>query len=164
MARDDRRPGPHLTRPDDTVDCAQVVAKWREGLDEWSRRFRESPSLLQDGPVCDVNLSNRPTPDGGHQHAWSAGREPMAALANYLSERLNRPVLDRTGLSGEFDVQLEYVEPGPGGRPEQGAVAPPPDLPALFVALEEQLGLKLEEARGPVTVLVIDDVQRPDLN
>ena len=88
----------------------------------------------------------------------------MAALADYLSQRVKRPVIDRTGLTGEYDFQLEDVAPGPGGKPEQGAVAPPPDLPTLFVALEEQLGLKLEEARGPVTVLVIDDVQRPDPN
>jgi uncharacterized protein (TIGR03435 family) len=68
-------------------------------------------------------------------------------------------VLDKTGLNGLFDVQLQFT-------PESTTAAPPsdPSGPSLFTALEEQLGLKLESSKGPVEVLVVDFVQRPSEN
>jgi len=164
MSREEGRFGPGLTRPDEDVDCEPVEAARNADVTERFRRLRESPSLLLEGPMCGNLSSSRPTPDGGTQAAWSAGREAVAALTAYLAPQVRRPVIDRTGLTGEFDFRLEYVEPGLGGQPEAGAVVPPADLPTLFAALEEQLGVKLESARGPVTVLVIDDVHRPDPN
>jgi uncharacterized protein (TIGR03435 family) len=164
VAREDGRFGPGLTRPDDSIDCEQVETERRANMAEQPRRFRENPSLLPEGPTCGNLSSSRPTPDGGTQAAWSAGREPVTTLTGYLAPQVRRPVIDRTGLAGEFDFRLEYIEPGLGTSQADGNWPTPVDVPALFVALEEQLGLKLEDARGPVTVLVIDAVQRPDPN
>jgi uncharacterized protein (TIGR03435 family) len=84
--------------------------------------------------------------------------EPMdriaAALANYA---VNRAVLNRTGLEGAFDAELRFT-------PEGTALAATnrgDDMPSVFTAVEEQLGLKLQSDRGPVPFVVIDSVQRP---
>lgn len=86
---------------------------------------------------------------------------------------LGRQVSDRTGVTGEFEVHLEFTPdettmglPGSGGKDDPGG--PPlisdPARPNLFAALQEQLGLKLAPAKGPVDVLVIDHVERPTAN
>jgi uncharacterized protein (TIGR03435 family) len=82
----------------------------------------------------------------------------MALLAGVLSQLpdVDRLVLDRTGLTGGFDVNLEYQPLSDGS----GAG----DHPSLFTALQEQLGLKLESTRGPIAVLVIDHVEPPTPN
>jgi uncharacterized protein (TIGR03435 family) len=88
----------------------------------------------------------------------------MTALAMNLSIWVNRVVLDRTGLTGDFDLDLHWTpDQLPPGFPPPGIVMPPvdPNGPSIFTALQEQLGLKLESARGPVEVLVIDHAERP---
>jgi uncharacterized protein (TIGR03435 family) len=82
-------------------------------------------------------------------------------LAWSLSSPLRRTVIDRTGLSGTFDVHLRWE-----GEPEAGETLPLPDLsaPTLPDALEMQLGLKLTAGRGPVEYLVVDHVERPGAN
>jgi uncharacterized protein (TIGR03435 family) len=86
--------------------------------------------------------------------------------------RLDRDVIDRTGLTGKFDVHLE-VSPGElaarhvaGNSVSSADSQPAADLsgPSIFTALEQQLGLKLEPAKGQVTVLVIDSILRPSAN
>jgi uncharacterized protein (TIGR03435 family) len=88
----------------------------------------------------------------------------MARFARDLSMVARRIVVDRTGLAGRYDIDVEF---SPEFRP-----APPPgvpdlapsvtsDGPSLFTAIQEQLGLKLESARGPVEVLVVDRADRP---
>jgi uncharacterized protein (TIGR03435 family) len=83
-----------------------------------------------------------------------------------------RMVVDRTGLSGGFDLALYFdnrpipgVGPG-GGLPVSPQAADPAatDAVSIFTALEEQLGLKLEPQTGPAEVLVIDHVERPTPN
>ncbi len=75
-----------------------------------------------------------------------------------------RPLVDKTGLSGQFDVTLEW-NPDIARLPE--GVSNPPTLaelearPALFTAVEEQLGLKMESTTAPIDVVVIDSVGRP---
>jgi uncharacterized protein (TIGR03435 family) len=89
-----------------------------------------------------------------------------AMLAQVLAQQLGRPVIDKTGLDGFFDIRLDWATdpnfagPGPGGvrGPDIGVSS---TGPSLFTAVEEQLGLKLEPARGPVETVVIDSVQRP---
>jgi len=89
----------------------------------------------------------------------------MAELASVLQRAaLDRPVVDRTGLSGRFDFNLEWMPDDTqfGGQgPWENHEAIKPDL---FAALQQQLGLKLEATRGPVEVLVIDQVGRPTEN
>jgi uncharacterized protein (TIGR03435 family) len=70
--------------------------------------------------------------------------------------------LDRTGLTGGFDVDLRYTEDQiPRGDIPAGVTPPLADGPSIFTAVQEQLGLKLESTKGPVDVLVIDRVERP---
>jgi uncharacterized protein (TIGR03435 family) len=98
---------------------------------------------------------------------------PLEMLTNALSNQLGRPVLDRTGLKGNFDFKLEWTpEPGQSGGPFGGVpppgvdVPPPPDPngPSVFTAVQEQLGLRLESQKGPVEILVIDRVEKPSEN
>jgi uncharacterized protein (TIGR03435 family) len=78
---------------------------------------------------------------------------PIAVFAQYLAPYVNRIVVDRTGLNGRYDIVLKW-------SPEQQQT-PKDDLPSLFTALQEQLGLKFESSKGMVDVLVIDSVERP---
>jgi len=82
---------------------------------------------------------------------FSAGRVPLAALVNDMAGSvLKRVIVDRTGLNGIYDLSLEW-------SPDASAT----DKSSIFIALQEQLGLKLESERGPVDVVVIDHVERP---
>jgi uncharacterized protein (TIGR03435 family) len=85
----------------------------------------------------------------------------MAALASALQVTVARPVVDHTGLQGRFDVEYSFAPqpPTPGVESPFG-----PDPPPLFVALEEQLGLKLESRRLQVPVLIVDSIDRPTEN
>ena len=87
-----------------------------------------------------------------------------ATFASQLSYALGRPVIDKTGLSGEFDFALSWTpEPGEDGR----AGDPPPsvpDGPSIGPAISAQLGLRLKPRRGPIEVIVIDSVQMPRAN
>ena len=74
-----------------------------------------------------------------------------------LSAFVGRPVIDRTGLTGDFDFDLSYTPESP----RRGAIGVPTDCPSIFTALQEQLGLKLESQRGPVDVFVIERVEQP---
>jgi uncharacterized protein (TIGR03435 family) len=82
-----------------------------------------------------------------------------------LSPFVQRVVLDRTGLAGNFDFDLTFTpNQMPPGPPPPGAPPLPPidpNGPSIFTALQEQLGLKLDSQRGQVEVLVIDRVERP---
>jgi len=81
-----------------------------------------------------------------------------------LSSIVGRSVIDRSGLTGFFDWDLEWAPaPGEATPPARNdaPVAPLTDGPSIFTALEEQLGLKLQSERGPVEVVVIDSVERP---
>ena len=85
----------------------------------------------------------------------------MPALATALQPLVERPIVDQTGLGGLFDVEYSYAPqpPTPGVESAFG-----PDAPAISVAMEEQLGLKLESRRLTVPVLVIDSIDRPTEN
>jgi uncharacterized protein (TIGR03435 family) len=76
---------------------------------------------------------------------------------------LDRPVVDRTGLTGRYDFQLEWA-PDESQFGGQLPVNPETTKPGLFTALQEQLGLRMEALKGPVEVLVIDRVARPAEN
>ena len=114
-------------------------------------------------PKCDVQaLTMRP------DHTLLAGSRntTMDLLAAGLSSlgRLDRPVVDQTGLSGRFDFNMEWVQEPNGAAPS--SADPPPDSQGFtfLEALSEQLGLKLESTKAPLQVLVIDHVERPSEN
>jgi uncharacterized protein (TIGR03435 family) len=104
------------------------------------------------------------------------GGTTMAQLANTLSQFAGRTVIDRTGLIGAFDFELEFTpDPGLRGRGPGGGLPPAapapgsdravdPNAVSIFTAVQEQLGLKLDSQRGPVPVLVIESVSQPTEN
>jgi uncharacterized protein (TIGR03435 family) len=81
---------------------------------------------------------------------FSSGGVTLETLAGMLSGPSGRLVVDRTGLKGNYAIDLEWTE-------EDNA----PDKPSIFAAVQEQLGLKLESIREPVDVVVIDHIERP---
>ena len=86
---------------------------------------------------------------------------PMSLFANVLAGSVDDTVVDGTGLKGSFDFTLEYYA-GPGGRGVQEGREPAPDPsgPSLEVALQAQLGLRLESRKGPVEILMVEHVER----
>jgi bla regulator protein BlaR1 len=98
---------------------------------------------------------------------------PISQLAPLLARMLGRTVVDKTGLTGKFDVKLQWTPDQaqlqamapPGGLPP-GMPAPQfdPNGPSIFTALQEQLGLKLDSEKGPVDILIIDHVEKPSEN
>jgi uncharacterized protein (TIGR03435 family) len=75
-----------------------------------------------------------------------------------LSRLAGRAVVDRTGLTGHWDLLLTYATDA------QLRSGEPTESPDLFTALTEQLGLKLEPATGPVEMFVVDRIERPQMN
>jgi uncharacterized protein (TIGR03435 family) len=114
------------------------------------------------------NFCGRPTPGmNGKNVTMEASGMTMQELAEGLLSRVTeRKVIDRTGLTGMFDMHLEFT---PDDTTPLGAAAAPipsagSDRLSIFTALEEQLGLKLESQKGPVDVLVIDHIEEPSPN
>lgn len=96
------------------------------------------------------------------------GKVTIAQVTQILTNMLDRSIVDKTGFTETFDVHLEFsfdeALAGLAADPNRPAFATNPTNPSIFTALEEQLGLKLESARGPVEVIVIDGVERPTEN
>jgi uncharacterized protein (TIGR03435 family) len=107
-------------------------------------------------------------PSGGASFSMSGGRGGVrttsgrgittAALSSTLASIAGRPVMDKTGLTGKYDYKLEYAPDD--SQPDADA----PAGPSIFTAVQEQLGLKLESAKGPVEILVIDHIEKPSGN
>jgi uncharacterized protein (TIGR03435 family) len=117
---------------------------------------KNGPDLhLADAPECVSGPCGnfRKSPDG----RLTGERVSMNELARFLSGIAGRPVLDRTGLTGVFDLKLQVSR-------ETSESAPDPPGASLFTAVREQLGLKLEAIKAPVEFLVIDGAQKPTAN
>jgi hypothetical protein len=100
--------------------------------------------------------------------SFSGGSATMTQLTNALARSVSRTVVDQTGLTGNYDVDLQWTSDqmpqGLRGDPPPGAPPLPaidPNGPSIFTAVQEQLGLKLESTKGPVDVLVIDRAEQP---
>ena len=147
LARRDGRLGPKFHAS--PVDCfARFAAR---------RQAQELPPQPPGTAECGVrNLPN----------AINFGDMPMSSLAQMLSSRTGKPVVDRTGLAGNFDVELQFsVESAGALRADPSGQAPAPgDAPSIFTAVQEQLGLKLEPGKAPVDRVVVDHIERPDPN
>ncbi len=98
---------------------------------------------------------------------------PISSFADMLAINVGRPVVDKTGLTGKYDIKLEWTRddmqmqsPPPGGGPTTMNGQPVPDSngPTLMAAIQEQLGLKLESGKGPIENIVIDHVEKPSDN
>jgi uncharacterized protein (TIGR03435 family) len=97
------------------------------------------------------------------------GKIPMPEFIRVLSMVLGRTVVDQTGFTELFDIRLDFLPDETTAAlppPPPGASGGPLDSanPSILTALQEQLGLRLESAKGPVEVIVIDHVERPSAN
>ncbi len=89
----------------------------------------------------------------------------MSELIDTLSTLTGRVIVDKTGLTGRFDIHLQWSpDTTLAVPPESGVDADSPAGATLFTALREQLGLQLESKKGPVPFLVIDAAERPVAN
>jgi bla regulator protein blaR1 len=148
-ARSDGKPGPQLRRPE--IECPPPAE---------ARPIAPSPSGQTPARVaafCGIR--------GGPGRLTGSSAD-LSMLATTLTRAVDRVVRDRSGLTGNFDFNLEWtpdlMPPLQSGQAPPGALPPlPADGPSIFTALQEQLGLKLESTKGPVDVLVIDSVDHP---
>jgi uncharacterized protein (TIGR03435 family) len=131
-------------------NCNQYRTAWRENHTPASEVVR--PRDAKNRPLCQTRPDDE-RPPAGSQRMRDAGT--ISELIDGI-QMLERPVIDATGLSGNFEWQLTF---SPGAIPTQDS-----DVLSLPAALHEQLGLKLEQRTGPIDVLVIDDVRMPTPN
>jgi uncharacterized protein (TIGR03435 family) len=107
------------------------------------------------------------TPIGGTgafmgRGSYTGQQVTIGSLLNSIKGATGRPVLDKTGLTGKYDISLHWT-PDPG--PSSPDSAPPDDAgPTIFGALEDQLGLKLEPTKGTIPTLTIDHIEPPSEN
>ena len=142
FARRDRQLGPAL-KPS-SVDCDVVNAR-RERDDDGVSSVQET--LKQGELKCDIVIQP-------FRASIRGSARPITDLARTLSRvpAVGMPVVDRTGLTGNFDFEIVF-----SANPVNTA---PNGAPSVFVALEEQLGLRLQRTRGPGQRLVVADVER----
>jgi uncharacterized protein (TIGR03435 family) len=135
------RPGAAGLRKSD-VDCDALFAAGQVTRPEAGIRPRCGVSNGPVGPTGDTGLI--------------AGAFSMSQFAQFL-QRVGRPVIDKTGLTGRYDFDLAFAPMAPS-TPDTPA---DPARPTIFIALEEQLGLKLQSTKGPLDVIVIDSIEPP---
>jgi bla regulator protein blaR1 len=143
LARSDGRLGPHLRHTG--ADCSPAP--------EW---LGSGPPPIRDAAAPCRSASP------GTGGAMRFRGITLEAFATFLATPVRRPVVDRTGLSGDFDIELDMSA-------EFGPPPPPPGVPdafdrtsapSIFTTVQEQLGLRLDARRGPVDVMVIDRAER----
>jgi len=140
VARADGRLTPEMRRP--AADCDAAIAA---GIPPPRQPGEPPPCGMMGGPARMI-----------------AGGTTMQRLAANLTVRLDRIVFDKTGLAGRFAFTLAWTpDQIPTEAPPPGIPPIDPNGPALFTALQEQLGLKLQPAKGPVEVLVVDSIEHP---
>jgi Protein of unknown function (DUF3738). len=145
IARADGRLGPAM-KPS-TQDCEAMMDAARRG---------KLP--LPQGPNDPVTCGTR-----GTTGRMQVGGMPLLSFANMLSGRVQRTVVDRTGLAGAWDFEINFApESAPIPAPPGVELSPgDPTAPSLFTAIQEQLGLRLQSTKGPVEVLVVDRIEQP---
>jgi uncharacterized protein (TIGR03435 family) len=107
-------------------------------------------------------LETRRSENGDLVTAMGFRYTSMQGFAATLTSYVDRPILDRTGLQGNFDFTVVYDVPTANEISALGRMLAA--TPVMLAAIQEQLGLKLESTKSPVEVLVIDHVERPSAN
>jgi uncharacterized protein (TIGR03435 family) len=151
---------------------AKGGSKLKETAEDPTASLEAGPPNFRNGVLTGPGMVNTlsPVPNGVKVHTM-ARAQPLSKLAAGLSNALRRPVLDKTGLAGKYDFDMEYTNPGanlgPPAPPQQGpgpasaspsdnASEPGPDLSAAL----QQLGLRLVAGKTLLDVLIIDEAER----
>lgn len=129
-----------------SLDCEKLVAEKRP-LREAGGASAVSPNGKR--PACSVFATRR---------YLTGGAVTMQQLSTTLQSMLGKPVVDRTGLDGRFDVEAKWSLLDDTGDTPQG------DSPSIFYAVREQLGLRLDPHKEPFGVMVIDRLTQPTAN
>ena len=120
--------------------------------------------LAKGGAKFQPSTRDGTTIDTGRSRMHIAGSDDtIGLLARELAQSQGRVVVNKTGLTGRYDLTLRWT-PDDAPPPLLNGAPDPNAPPGLFTALQEQLGLKLEPAKGPVEVLVIDKIEQPSPN
>jgi len=147
LARKDGALGPQMKKAD--VDCAALFASVAAG--------GKMPERLPNGNLpCGISVRLNQG-----QGVVTGNGVAMEQLARNLVGGVGRIVVDKTGLAGYYDINVTFAADGPPSAGAPAAPAPDPGGASLFTAMQEQLGLKLEPGRAPISVLVIDRATRP---
>jgi uncharacterized protein (TIGR03435 family) len=151
IARADGRLGPKIR--------AAAIGECPEAVGPGARARARLIAPTDERPSCGIRIGF----GGKNLEAWGV---TTSQLSSSLSMSLHQPVHDRTGLTGRFDLDLEWSEQRAARPPRDDAqgTSPPDDEVSIFTAVKEQLGLKLEPGKGPVEVLIIDSVEHPTEN
>jgi uncharacterized protein (TIGR03435 family) len=153
LARSDGRLGPALK--ESSTECQATAREYVEAA------RRGAPMQAPPAAVAQCVSSQ---PGIG---ALGFNGQPIGSLVTVLPQFVERQVIDRTGLTGLYDLTLKWTPeaiPSLLGLPQAPLPPADPDAPSIFTALQEQLGLKLESGRGPVEVIVIDRLEKPTLD
>jgi uncharacterized protein (TIGR03435 family) len=166
LARSDGRLGPDL-KPS-SKECQALVASRLAALSATATAPAGPPPPLppMPGPDDPLPCGFVRIPPG---LASGSGRTIAEITRGWLADLVGRPVVDKTGLTGLYDFTLKYAPEGRVAGPFAllGTTVPAeidPNAPTIFTAVQEQLGLKLESARGSVDVVVIDSIEKPTLD
>jgi uncharacterized protein (TIGR03435 family) len=153
LARSDGRLGPALK--ESSPECQAVVREYVQAVRQGA------PTQAPPAAVARCVSSQ---PGIG---MFSMNGTSLGALVNVLPQFVERQVIDRTALTGIYDLTLKWTPeaiPSLLGLPQAPLPPADPDLPNIFTAVQEQLGLKLEAGRGPVEVVVIDRLEKPTVD
>ena len=138
FARSDGSFGPQLRKSE--LDCEAISAAQRAG-----KPF-EVRAPANGAPPCGMSAGGGVVRSGGTS---------LAVLMGNIRGAAGRVVVDKTGLTGNYEFTLRWDARPPGSPPTDD------DRPSVFTALQEQLGLKLEPDRAPLRVLIIDRIEKP---
>ncbi len=176
LAKPESAAGASVTNPQGRAAQNQARERLRTLLAERfnlviHKETREGPVLAlvvaKGGPKIRPSKQSEDIPPGTMRSATqiNARRGTMHMLCAVLTNWLRQPVMDQTGLTGNYDYVLKYAA-DPGESSLFPAETNPSDAsgPSVYTALQEQLGLKLESRKGSLEVIVIDRVAKPTEN
>jgi uncharacterized protein (TIGR03435 family) len=162
------------TKPDDLRPMMRALLADRFKL-ALHRGTKELPVYAlvvgKGGPKFHASTGGGEGPGNGRRMSIGRGQielqhGTMAFFASELARQLGRTVIDKTELTGEYDLKMDWTPDESLAAPAGGERPAPAEAigPSIFTALQEQLGLKLESTKGPVEILVIDRVEKASEN